>query len=121
MTGEWNLDVMLKNGDRSIAKDLNEILANHGYQSETAGADYIALGVNWGYTGAQLSENMDPTTLSVIAVMLVLIIFTGYLIILQCIPDLRGGGHPFLRPAGKPSAPRPAAPAVIRPRRCCSP
>ncbi len=81
MTGDWNLDVMLKNGDRSIEKDLNEILANHGYQSETAGADYIALGINWGYTGAQLSQNMDPTTLSVIAVMLVLIIFTGYLII----------------------------------------
>lgn len=81
MTGEWNLDVMLKNGERSIAEDLNQILANHGYQSETAGADHIALGVNWGYTGAQLSENMDPTTLLVIAVMLVLILFTGYLII----------------------------------------
>ncbi len=26
MTGDWNLDVMLKNGDRSIEKDLNEIL-----------------------------------------------------------------------------------------------
>ena len=81
MTGDWNLDVMLKNGDRSIEGDLNQILANHGYQSETAGADYIALGINWGYTGAQLSENMDPTTLSVIVVILVLIIFTGYLII----------------------------------------
>ena len=81
MTGDWNLDVMLKNGDRSIERDLNQILANHGYQSETAGADYIALGINWGYTGAQLSENMDPTTLSVIVVMLVLILFTGYLII----------------------------------------
>ena len=81
MTGEWNLDVMLKNGARSIEKDLNEILAHHGYQSETAGEDHIALGVNWGYTGAQLSQNMDPATLSVIVVMLALIIFTGYLII----------------------------------------
>ena len=81
MTGDWNLDVMLKNGARSIEQDLNQILANHGYQSETAGADHIALGINWGYTGAQLSENLDPTTLAMIAVMLVLIIFTGYLII----------------------------------------
>lgn len=28
MTGSWNLDVMLKNGARSIASDLEEILAN---------------------------------------------------------------------------------------------
>ena len=81
MTGEWNLDVMLKNGARSISKDLNEILANHGYQSETAGADYIALGVNWGYTGAQLSDKLDPTVVAIIAGVLALILFTGYLII----------------------------------------
>ena len=81
MTGEWNLDVMLKNGVRSISKDLNEILANHGYQSETAGADYIALGVNWGYTGAQLSDKLDPTVVAIIAGVLALILLTGYLII----------------------------------------
>ena len=81
MTGEWNLDVMLKNGARSISKDLNEILANHGYQSETAGADYIALGVNWGYTGAQLSDKLDPTVVAIIAGVLALILLTGYLII----------------------------------------
>ena len=81
MTGEWNLDVMLKNGARSISKDLNEILANHGYQSETAGADYIALGVNWGYTGAQLSDKLDPTVAAIIVGVLILILLTGYLII----------------------------------------
>ena len=81
MTGEWNLDVMLKNGARSISKDLNEILENHGYQSETAGADYIALGVNWGYTGAQLSDKLDPTVVAIIAGVLALILLTGYLII----------------------------------------
>ena len=81
MTGEWNLDVMLKNGAGSISKDLNEILANHGYQSETAGADYIALGVNWGYTGAQLSDKLDPTVVAIIAGVLALILLTGYLII----------------------------------------
>ena len=81
MTGEWNLDVMLKNGARSISEDLNEILANHGYQSETAGADYIALGVNWGYTGAQLSDKLDPTVAAIIVGVLILILLTGYLII----------------------------------------
>ena len=81
MIGTWNLDVMLKSGSRHIERDLNQILADHGYQSETAGDDYIDTGVNWGYTGAQLSDNLDPIVVAAIAAMLLLIIFTGYLII----------------------------------------
>ena len=81
MTGEWNLDVMLKNGARSIAADLEEILASHGYQGETAGENYIATGVNWGYTGAQLSDKLDPTVAAIIVGVLLLILLTGYLII----------------------------------------
>ena len=41
----------------------------------------IDTGVNWGYTGAQLSDNLDPIVVAAIAAMLLLIIFTGYLII----------------------------------------
>lgn len=81
MTGTWNLDVMLKHGARSIAADIEEILPNHGYQSETRDDNYIAIGVNWGYTGAQLSENLDFGTAMMLAGMLLLILFTGYLII----------------------------------------
>ena len=81
MIGTWNLDVMLKSGSRHIEQDLNQILADHGYQSETAGDDYIDTGVNWGYTGARLSDNLDPIVVAAIAAMLLLIIFTGYLII----------------------------------------
>ena len=81
MTGSWNLDVMLKNGARSIAADLEEILANHGYQGETAGENYISTGVNWGYTGAQLSDKLDPTVAAIIVGVLLLILLTGYLII----------------------------------------
>ena len=81
MIGTWNLDVMLKSGARHIEQDLDQILANHGYQSETAGDNYISTGVNWGYTGAQLSDSMDPMVVIAIAAMLLLIIFTGYLII----------------------------------------
>ena len=81
MTGSWNLDVMLKGGSRHIEQDLNQILADHGYQSEAAGDDYINTGVNWGYTGAQLSDSMDPLTTIAIGAVLALIIFTGYLII----------------------------------------
>ena len=81
MIGTWNLDVMLKSGSRHIEQDLSQILADHGYQSETAGDNYIDTGVNWGYTGAQLSDNLDPIVVIAIAAMLLLIIFTGYLII----------------------------------------
>lgn len=81
MTGSWNLDVMLRHGARSIASDMEEILANHGYQSQTAGENYISIGVNWGYTGAQLSDKLDPTVVAIIMGMLVLILLTGYLII----------------------------------------
>ena len=81
MTGSWNLDVMLKYGARSIASDLEEILVNHGYQSETVGENYISTGVNWGYTGAQLSDKLDPTVVAIIVGVLALILLTGYLII----------------------------------------
>ena len=81
MTGSWNLDVMLRHGARSIAADMEEILANHGYQSETAGENYISIGVNWGYTGAQLSDKLDPTVVAIIVGMLALILFTGYLLL----------------------------------------
>lgn len=81
MTGSWNLDVMLKHGARSIADDMEKILTNHGYQSQTAGDNYIAIGVNWGYTGAQLSDKLDPTVVAIIVGMLALILLTGYLII----------------------------------------
>ncbi|HIT36013.1 MAG TPA: ABC transporter permease, partial [Candidatus Faecousia intestinavium] len=81
MTGSWNLDVMLKNGARSISADIEKILTNHGYQGETRGENYIATGVNWGYTGAQLSENLDPVTVVILVGVLLLILLTGYLII----------------------------------------
>ena len=81
MTGRWNLDVMLKSGSRHIERDLNQILENYGYQSENAGDNYIDTGVNWGYTGARMSDLVDPMTVIAIAGVILLIVFTGYLII----------------------------------------
>ena len=81
MTGSWNLDVMLKNGARSIQQDMEQILVDHGYQSGTPGENFISIGVNWGYTGAQLTQKLDPITAAIIALVLALIVFTGYLII----------------------------------------
>ena len=80
-TGTWSLDVMLSSS-LHIRDDMEQILANHGYQCDDAtGDNYINIGVNWGYSGAQLAENIDPLTVIAIAAMLLLIIFTGYLII----------------------------------------
>lgn len=111
MTGSWNLDVMLKSGSRHIANDIAQILESHGYQDQSAGAaDYIHTGVNWGYTGAQLSDNLDPSVVIAVAAMLLLIIFTGYLIIynvfqISVTNDIRFYG------LLKTIAPRPAAAA----------
>lgn len=81
MTGVWNLDVMFKNA-MSIEEDINQVLQNHGYQGEDPQEEhYLDTGVNWGYSGAQLSNSFDPTTAIAIAALLLLIIFTGYLII----------------------------------------
>lgn len=81
ITGKWDLNVMLGNS-LNIRENLETILANHGYQSEDqSGKDHIAIGVNWGYSGAQFSRNMDSATIAGIAAALLLIVFSGYLII----------------------------------------
>lgn len=82
MTGAWNLDVML-GSSLHIEQDLINILTAHGYQTENRSAadNYIAMGVNWGYTGSQLAENMDSATVMAIGGLLFIIILTGYLII----------------------------------------
>jgi putative ABC transport system permease protein len=82
MTGTWNLDVMFQSSLR-IERDMERVLQNHGLQSESRaqGDNYIATGVNWGYTGSQLADSADPATILAIAAVLALIIFTGYLII----------------------------------------
>ncbi|NTV78616.1 MAG: ABC transporter permease, partial [Clostridiales bacterium] len=82
MTGSWNMDIMLDSSFH-IADDLLAILTNHGYQTESKslGDNYIAIGVNWAYTGAQLAQNIDAMTAMAILALLLIIGFTGYLII----------------------------------------
>ena len=81
MTGKWNLDMMFKNAFH-IEEDVLQVLENHGYQNEDPQTEnYQKIGVNWGYSGAQLSNSFDISTLIAIVVLLLLIIFTGYLII----------------------------------------
>ncbi len=80
--GSWGLDVMFSNS-WNIGQKMNEVLARHGYQSEsrTDSDNYIDIGVNWGYTGSQLADRMDSGTVAAIAGLLALILLTGYLII----------------------------------------
>ncbi len=82
MTGTWNMDVMV-GSSLHIEQDMDKILANHGYQQESRSLEnsYIQTGVNWGYTGSQLMDNIDPITVIAIAGLLLTIIFTGYFII----------------------------------------
>ena len=82
MTGRWSLDVMFSSS-LHIQHDMDQVLANHGYQSQSrsAGDNYISAGVNWGYTGSQLAGSLDAGSLLGIAAVLLLIVFTGYLII----------------------------------------
>lgn len=80
-TGKWVLDVMFQNAS-SIEKDMKAVLANSGYQSESAQEpSYIDIGVNWGYMGAQISGNLDLGMIFGGAGLLLLVAFTGYLII----------------------------------------
>lgn len=82
MTGSWNMDVML-GSSLHIEQDMNKILENHDYQNEgrSMGDNYISIGVNWGYTSSQMTNNIDPITVVAIVGLLLIIIFTGYLII----------------------------------------
>lgn len=81
MTGKWNLDVMFKNAV-NIRENLETVLENHGYQNTEPGADnYLKIGVSWAHTASRFSSSVDPETVVAIGAILLLIIFTGYLII----------------------------------------
>ena len=65
-----------------IDKNMRQVFIDCGFQSEDASKPgYIAFGVNWGYTGAQSSSNLNAESIAAIVALLVLIVFTGYLVI----------------------------------------
>ena len=87
MTGEGlepfrrDLNVMLSSS-LDIDGTMEEIEEDLGYQRDDPGADtYLNYGVNWGYTTAQAAAELDPGLLAAMAAFLLLVIFTGYLII----------------------------------------
>ena len=76
-----DLNVMLPSS-LNIDKTMEQIEEDLGYQREDPSADtYVNYGVNWGYTSAQAESEMDPGLVIAMAAFLILVIFTGYLII----------------------------------------
>ena len=64
----------------NIRGQMEQVDRDLGYSFDEAGAENVVrIGVNWGYTSAQLDENIDITTVLPILAFLGLIIFTGYL------------------------------------------
>lgn len=84
MTGTWTLDIML-GSSMHIGDDMQKILYRNGFlpagETEESEENTISIGVNWAYAGAQLAANVDPQMVIAVLVILILIVFTGYLII----------------------------------------
>ncbi len=76
-----DMNVMLSSS-LNIEGTMEQIEKDLGYQREDPyGEDYVNFGVNWGYTSAQAESDLDPGMLIAMGVFLILVIFTGYLII----------------------------------------
>ncbi len=80
--GTWSMDVMFQNS-LQIENTMLRIIEKNGFQVEDPKNEntYINVGINWGYTGAQLIENMDMGTIIGMIGILLMITTTGYLII----------------------------------------
>lgn len=76
-----DLNVMLPSAV-NIRAQMEQIDRDLGFDWETRGNENsVRIGVNWGYTSAQLGENVDGETVIAMIAFLALVIFTGYLII----------------------------------------
>lgn len=76
-----DLNVMMASSI-NIRSQMEQVDRDLGYTwDEAEDGELVRIGVNWGYTSSQLRENIDATTLIAIIAFLVLVIFTGYLII----------------------------------------
>ena len=76
-----DLNVMMASS-LDIRGQMEQVDLDLGYTWETRGEENsVRIGVNWGYTSAQLDESIDASTLIAIVAFLALVIFTGYLII----------------------------------------
>lgn len=76
-----DMNVMLASGI-NIRGVMESIDTDLGYQWEDREAENcVRIGVNWGYSASELGSSIDPMIALAIIVLLLLVIFTGYLII----------------------------------------
>lgn len=76
-----DLNVMMASS-LNIRRQMEQVDTDLGYTWDRSGDENnVRIGVNWGYTSSQLSQDMDIGTVTAIAVLLALVIFTGYLVI----------------------------------------
>ena len=79
--GRIDMDILLTS-DKHIEGDINQILIDSGFQTtDEIAENYKRIGVNWAYTSTQVSANIDIGTALFIVILLILFMFSGYLII----------------------------------------
>lgn len=76
-----DLSIMTDSSVNILGK-MEKVAQDLGYSTDTTSTkNALSVGVNWGYTSSQLSNNIDITVIVAIIAFLSLVIFTGYLII----------------------------------------
>lgn len=76
-----DLNVML-GSSINIEGVMQSIDTDLGYQWEDRNAENcVRIGVNWGYVSSEMNSNMDSTVIAAIMAFVVVVVFTGYLII----------------------------------------
>jgi len=76
-----DLNVMLASST-NIQGQMEQVDTDLGYTWDSyTDPNSVRIGVNWGYTSSQLESQLDPELMIAIAAFLMLVIFTGYLII----------------------------------------
>jgi putative ABC transport system permease protein len=77
-TGVINADIMFRNS-LDLQGKLNTVITDSGYSLDESASDYLNNNVNWAYLSTNIG--MDAGTMTALIGGLLLIVFTGYLII----------------------------------------
>lgn len=76
-----DLNVMMKSAI-DIQGQMEQVDTDLGYTWDSfVDENSVRIGVNWGYTSSQLDEKLDPEMVLSIIAFIILVVFTGYLII----------------------------------------
>ena len=91
-----DLNVMMASST-NIQGQMEQVDTDLGYTWDSyTDPNSVRIGVNWGYTSSQLESQLDTEHVIAIAAFLLLVIFTGYLIIYN-IFQISVAGDPVLR------------------------